>query len=103
MKTFNHLWIFDYLEETFGKTFIISSKDSLLDTFMGLEEQGACDIRLMDCPDPKCFPKMIFEDINPIVVQMTGGLVWVDKVSLYSDRSYGSPPVNEYSNPKGGC
>lgn len=85
LDVFDSRWILDYLDETFGGTCIISPKDTLIHQFLALEDQGLVDLRMMECASPECFANVVYEDIDPVVYQKSGGMIRVSRIALCPD------------------
>jgi 6-pyruvoyltetrahydropterin/6-carboxytetrahydropterin synthase len=69
-----------WLTQHFDHTLLIDEDDPLMEDFLALSEKGAC--KLITYPDVgmEGTAKFVYDHINPMIQQKTGGRVWIHSV-----------------------
>jgi 6-pyruvoyltetrahydropterin/6-carboxytetrahydropterin synthase len=83
----NATWIEEYLEHAFGDTLVIAQDDPLLPRFIELEQNGACDLRVMPAVGCEKFAELVHRDISYRVREETDARVRLKSVEVFEHGS----------------
>lgn len=75
------------LRGQFDHTTLIAADDPQLDLFEQLADQGVIDLGIMQCTGIEASAAWVFDTVELIVGQATGGRVWVSRVEAREDRN----------------
>jgi 6-pyruvoyltetrahydropterin/6-carboxytetrahydropterin synthase len=71
----------------FDHTTLIESNDPQRELFELLAAQGALDLRIMHCTSMEASAAWVFDTVERIVGQATGGRVWVSRIEASENRN----------------
>lgn len=85
-------WVVDFgglkelkalLEMQFDHTTIVAKNDSLLPLFLQLNEQGGCNLRIMEGVGIEKFAEWCFKTANKYISEKTNSRCWVQRVEVW--------------------
>lgn len=90
-KLTEEFWVMDFgglkevkswLDEMFDHTFLASSDDPHLSTFQKMHDDGIIQLRILPNVGMEGSAKFVYDKVNQIVSDKSGGRVWITKVEV---------------------